>query len=92
MRKEYVEYKAKMRESRFTEEESRLFWLKEGESDRLSTLYRLATSFMTVNASAISQERQFSELKRRYAELRNRTKIDTLDRDAVVYSWINGTC
>ena len=53
--------------------------------------FRLAKLLMTVRASAIPQERQFSELKRRCGALRNRIKVETLDRDAVVYAWLDDT-
>lgn len=38
--------------------------------------------------SAIPQESQFSELKRRCAGFRNWEKVETWDRDAVVYKWM----
>ena len=50
-------------------------------------LAKLAWLFHKVPASAILQERQFPELKRRYIGLRNITKVEELDLDAVVYPW-----
>ena len=70
----------------FTASESREFWADAQKSQIYPRLGRLARLFLTVPASAIPQERQFSELKRRCAGLRNRTKVETLDPDAVVFS------
>ena len=57
------------------------------EGHWMEDILRLAKLFPSVPASAISQERVFLELKRRSAGLRFNTKIETLDRDAVAYSW-----
>ena len=54
-------------------------------------LARVARIFLTVPASAMSIERRFSELKRRCERLRASTKIKTLDRDGVLYSWFSET-
>lgn len=54
---------------------------------KLPRLSKMARLFMTVPSSAIPQERQFSQLKRRCNGLRVRTRIKSLDRDAVVYDW-----
>ena len=55
---------------------------KHGKYPRIGRVARL---FMTVPASAIPQGRHFYELKRSRSGLRNRTKVETLDRDAVVF-------
>lgn len=54
---------------------------------KLKCLGKAERLFLTVPAYAIPQERQFLELKRSYGGLRNRTKVETMDRYAVVYTW-----
>ena len=54
-------------------------------------LAKVARLFLTVPASAMPIERHFSELKRRCERLRASTKIETLDRDGVLYSWFSET-
>ncbi len=61
--------------------------MTETERGGLKRLASFARLFMTVPSSSISQERHFSELRRRNYGLRNRTSVETIDRDAVVYAW-----
>ncbi len=72
---------------RFTATEARNFWLESWKSKSIPRLYTVTRLLMNVSASAIPQERHFSELKRRITGLRSRTKVGTLDRDAVIFSW-----
>ena len=69
--------------------EAREFWCTTSKAKKWPNLTKLARLFLSIPASSIPQEKQFSELKRRSTGLRTRTKIETLDRDAVVFSWIN---
>lgn len=71
----------------YAKEESLQFWTESSAARRYPKLLELAKLMLCVPASSIPQERHFSELKRRCAGLRTRTKIDTLDRDAVVFAW-----
>ena len=43
----------------------------------------------TINLIEVELESNFSELKRRSSGLRNREKIDTLDRNAVIFAWFD---
>ncbi len=70
---------------KFSCDQSRTFWSCPENSSKMRRLARLARLFHNVPASSIPQEWQFSEVKRRNAGLRNRTKIATLDRDSVVF-------
>lgn len=54
-------------------------------------LGRLSHLRLADPASLIVQECQFSEFKRRSHGTRKRVKIETLDRDAVVYAWYENT-
>ncbi len=72
---------------RFTATEARNVCLGSWKSKSLPRLCTVVRLLMNISASAIPQERQFSELKRRITGLRSRTKVGTLDRDAVVFSW-----
>lgn len=67
------------------------FWVEAHKMRRFPKLYsyKLSKLFSTIPASAIPQERHFSELKRRCAGLRASTQVDTLDRDGVVYAWLD---
>ena len=77
--------------SKFSCDESRRFWSCPENSTKMPSLARLARLFHHVSASSIPQERQVSELKRKNAGLRNRTKIETLDRDIVVFARCDST-
>ena len=57
------------------------------DNGKNTSIGRVARLFLTTPASAIPQERKFSELKRRSSGLRNKTKIEALDRDAIIFSW-----
>eukprot|EP00171_Calliarthron_tuberculosum_P023086 IDg23086t1 len=81
IRSEFMAFRSEIGGRRFTAEEGRQFWHDARTTQRFMRLGRLARLLMTVPASAIPQERQFSELKRRCNGLRNRTKVDILDRD-----------
>ena len=87
LRSEFIAYRKEIQGHSYSSNQSREFWLSKKRVGKYVHLGRIARLFLSVPASAIPQERHFSELKRRSAGLRNRTKIDTLDRDAVVFSW-----
>ncbi len=89
MRHELISYRASISGRTFDVTECRIFWRDAQVCGQFPHLGRIARLFLTVPASAIPQERQFSELKRRSAMLRNRTKVETMDRDAVVFLWKN---
>ncbi len=89
LKKEFSEYKTNVTYRSFNDLDRRIFWLERQENNFLCHLVRLARFFMSVSSSEIPQGQQFSELKKRCAGLRNRAKIGTLDRDAVVFSWID---
>lgn len=89
MRAEYAQFCSEVSQKRYSESSSREFWINANKHKTFPRLSLLARMFMTVPASAIPQERHFSELRRRCGALRTRSKIETLDRDAVVYSWID---
>ena len=57
------------------------------KSGEYASIGKLARLFFRVPAFAIPKERHFLELKRRCDGLHSRIKIDTLDRDAVVFFW-----
>ena len=71
----------------FTATEARNFWLKSWKSKSLPRLCAVARLLMNISASAIEQERHFSELKRLITGVRSLNKVGPLDRDAVVFSW-----
>ena len=89
MRKELSKYRAEISGYTFTGNNSRKYWADAQASQKFPTLGKIARLFLTVPASAVPQERHFSELKRRSAGLKNRTKVETLDRDSVVHAWCN---
>ncbi len=63
IRKELSEYKTSVYSRKFDDKESRKFWCNAEMNQILPKLRRLAMLFMTLPASAVPQERQFSELK-----------------------------
>lgn len=73
----------------FSEEESLSFWANVVKISKFPRLSKVARLLLSVPASAIAQERHFSELKRRCAGLRARTKVEVLDRDGVLHNWFN---
>lgn len=89
MKKEFDEFFSEVTSKTFSESESLSFWAQAHKAGRYPRLCKLAKLFLTIPASAIPQERHFSELKRRCAGLRASTKVDTLDRDGVVYAWLD---
>lgn len=91
IKNEVIAYRAEVVGRRFTASESRLFWVEARKHNKYPNIGRLARLFLTVPASAILQERQFSELKRRCDSFDSRSNIENLGRDAVVYSWMDST-
>lgn len=89
IRHEFAEYLSDISGKSFTVAESRQFWIQARESKKHPRVCCLARLFWTIPSSAIPQERHFSELKRRCGALRTGTKVETLDRDAVVYAWLD---
>lgn len=87
IKKEMSQYRLDINGKRFDAEKARQFWLDKYNEGKYTILSQVARLLLTVPASAIHQERVFSELKRRGNSLRNRVKVETLDRDAVVYAW-----
>ena len=89
IRTEYGEYFNEVRGKNFTAGESRAFWKEAMDKNRFTRLGKLARLFFSAPSLAIPQERHFSELKRRCNGLRTNTKVETLDRDAVVFGWLD---
>ncbi len=85
IRHEILSYRASFSGRPFDYEGSQQFWKNALSNGQFIRIGRIARLFMTVHASSIPRERQFSELNRRSAMHRNRTKVDTMDRDAVIF-------
>lgn len=86
---EVEEFFSEVTRKTFSDHDSLLFWIQAKKMGRYPRLCKLARLFLTIPASAIPQERHFSELKRRCAGLRASTKVETLDRDGVVFAWLD---
>ena len=86
LRKEFLEYRSSIGNQIFTSNDARSCWYNAIICGTFPGLTRLARLILTVPASSIAQERQLSELKRRSWGLRNRLKIEAIERDLVVSS------
>lgn len=78
-----------MGDMQFSALDSRKYLAISKNNDRLPQLGTLARLLMNVPATAIPQERHFSELKCRSAGIGNKTKAETLDRNAIIHAWVN---
>ena len=74
----------------YTAAGGRSFWTDIQNLGKYPQLYRFARIFLSIPDSEISQERLFSEVRRRSDGLRSRTKINTLNTDGVLYTRITG--
>ena len=87
MRGEYLGYFNDVASRLFTRADSLQFWKKAQKAYKYPRLCLISKLLRTVPASAIPQRMQISELKRRCGGLSTRTKVETLDRDAAVFTW-----
>ena len=87
MRSEFLVYRNDIRMRPYSADESREFFLQADTKDNLQLIGKLGRLLMTVPASATSQERQFFALKCRSADVQNKSKVQTLDRDAFFDAW-----